>query len=123
MWLIELILLDAFFGNCVCRLPPGTYTATVHVSLLNSTGAVFATKTGDVTFERHALPPTIELTRKGALWLVPANMSLVVNGKIARRTLDKAIDAYSLMPWYLFFEFFQRRCHKTRTQRRTASRA
>ena len=73
-------MLDVFSCNCARRLPPGTYTATVQVNLLNSTGAVFATKTGDVTFERHALPPIIELTRKGALWLVPANTSLAVNG-------------------------------------------
>ena len=72
-------MLDAF-SDGARRLPPGTYTATVHVSLLNSTGAVFSSKTGEVAFERYPLPPVIELTRKGALWLVPANTSLVVNG-------------------------------------------
>jgi len=53
---------------------------SVLVSLLNSTEAVFATATGAVTFELSPLPPVIELTRKGAFWLVAANTTLVVDG-------------------------------------------
>lgn len=53
---------------------------SVLVSLLNSTEAAFATATGAVTFELSALPPVIELTRKGAFWLVAANTTLVVDG-------------------------------------------
>jgi len=58
----------------------GEYTAYVEVTLLNATEAAIATVPGSVTFERTSLPPVIEFTRKGSLWLVPANNSLVVDG-------------------------------------------
>lgn len=67
---------------------------SVLVSLLNSTEAEFATATGAVTFELSPLPPVIELTRKGAFWLVAANTTLLVDGR-GRLTPRYAVTRFS----------------------------
>jgi len=79
----------------------GEYTAYVQITLLNATEAAIATVAGSVTFERTSLPPIIEFTRKGSLWLVPANNSLVVDGSRSHSNRQKRTSWLTCMSWFV----------------------